>query len=143
MAKSLRSKWKRKCRAVKRERYAAKELDRLKKTLGIDEKTSKDVEMTNLEEIAIVVDASKVRKDIKTKRSAMTTDEGQMEVEDARVYDKKTLRDQYGNYPVWMNHRKILKHKKGRAKTQKATKQTSKRLTRRQKKASKDKKAKD
>lgn len=52
MAKSLRSKWKRKCRAVKRERYAAKELDRLKKTLGIDESATKDVEMTNLEEIA-------------------------------------------------------------------------------------------
>lgn len=52
MAKSLRSKWRRKCRAVKRERYAAKELERLKKTLGIDEKTHKDVEMTSLEEIA-------------------------------------------------------------------------------------------
>lgn len=52
MAKSLRSKWRRKCRAVKRERYAAKELERLKKTLGVDEKTSADVEMTNLDEIA-------------------------------------------------------------------------------------------
>lgn len=52
MAKSLRSKWKRKCRAIKRERYAAKELDRLKKTLGIDENAPKDVEMTNLEKIA-------------------------------------------------------------------------------------------
>lgn len=52
MAKSLRSKWRRKCRAVKRERYAAKELDRLKKTLGIDENASKDVEMTDIQEIA-------------------------------------------------------------------------------------------
>lgn len=55
--------------------------------------------------------------------------------ENARVYNKKTLRDQYGNYPVWMNRRKVLKHKKGRAKMQKANKVTSKRLTRRQKKA--------
>lgn len=37
MAKSLRSKWRRKCRAVKRIRYGQKELERLKKTLGIDD----------------------------------------------------------------------------------------------------------
>lgn len=58
----------------------------------------------------------------------------QMEVEGARIYNKKTLRDQYGNYPAWMSKRKIMKHKKGRAKSEKATKKTSKRLTRRQKK---------
>lgn len=52
MAKSLRSKWRRKCRAVKRERYAVKELDRLKKTLGVDENASKNVEMTDIQEIA-------------------------------------------------------------------------------------------
>jgi len=53
MAKSLRSKWKRKCRAIKRERYAVKELDRLKKTLGIDnDNVSKDIEMTEITEIA-------------------------------------------------------------------------------------------
>jgi len=34
MAKSLRSKWKRKMKAVKRERYGAKELDRLNKMLA-------------------------------------------------------------------------------------------------------------
>jgi len=52
MAKSLRSKWKRKCRAVKRERYAVKELARLKKTLEIDGNTPKEVEMTDISEIA-------------------------------------------------------------------------------------------
>jgi len=52
MAKSLRSKWKRKCRAIKRERYAVKELDRLKKTLGIDDNASKDIEMTDITKIA-------------------------------------------------------------------------------------------
>lgn len=50
MAKSLRSKWRRKCRAVKRERYGAKELDRLKKTLAIDE--NGDVEMPDISQIA-------------------------------------------------------------------------------------------
>jgi len=50
MAKSLRSKWKRKMRAIKRERYAKKELARLKKVLGIEE--NGDVEMKNIENIA-------------------------------------------------------------------------------------------
>jgi len=87
----------------------------------------------------IVVDAKRVKEDMKPKQvkdveSKTETGEEQMEVEGARVYNKKTLRDQYGNYPVWLNHRKIMKHKKGRAKTQKANKKTGKRLTRRQKK---------
>ncbi|XP_071628584.1 protein LLP homolog [Temnothorax longispinosus] len=144
MAKSLRSKWKRKCRAIKRERYAVKELDRLKKTLGIDANSSKDVEMADISEIATVVNAEKVKEDVKAKRvkdaePQAETGEEQMEVEGARVYNKKTLRDQYGNYPAWMSHRKIMKHKKGRAKTQKATKKPGKRLTRRQKKAKEEK----
>jgi hypothetical protein len=52
MAKSLRSKWRRKCRAIKRVRYGAKELIRLKKTLGIDENAPLDTEMKEIEEIA-------------------------------------------------------------------------------------------
>jgi len=50
MAKSLRSKWKRKMRAIKRERYAKKELARLKNVLGIEE--NGDAEMKNIENIA-------------------------------------------------------------------------------------------
>ena len=52
MAKSLRSKWRRKCRAVKRERYGAKELERLKKTLGIDDNAPANVEISDISEIA-------------------------------------------------------------------------------------------
>lgn len=52
MAKSLRSKWRRKCRAIKRERYGVKELARLKKTLGIDENAPTDIEMPEISEIA-------------------------------------------------------------------------------------------
>lgn len=92
----------------------------------------------------IVVNAEKVKKDIKAKQvkdvdPQTETGEEQMEVADARVYNKKTLRDQYGNYPVWMNHRKIVKHKKGRAKTRKTSKNMGKRLTRRQRKVKKEK----
>lgn len=84
------------------------------------------------------MDAKKVKDDIKAKQSkTANTDEEEMEVEGSRVYNKKTMRDQYGNYPVWMSKRKIVKYKKGRAKTQKAKKKTGKRVTRRQKKASK------
>lgn len=190
MAKSLRSKWRRKCRAVKRERYAAKELVRLKKTLGIDDDASKDVDMADVAEIAtgkiidaveiancgfvrnynnykiilsfflfpIVVDAKKIKENTKAKQNTTVASENevqvdgakihnktavanedQMEVEGVRKYNKKTLLDQYGNYPVWMSLRKIQKYKKGRAKAQKSSVKTSKRLTRRQKKVMKQK----
>ncbi|XP_011312758.1 protein LLP homolog [Fopius arisanus] len=133
MAKSLRSKWRRKCRAVKRERYGAKELARLKKTLGIDENTTQqDVEMSDITEIATVTDAQKIRESVKPEGE--NPQEGVMEVEGKRIYNKRTMKDQYGNYPVWMNKRKIVKHKKGRGKNAKATAKQSKRLTRRQKK---------
>lgn len=54
-----------------------------------------------------------------------------------RIYNKKTLLDQFGNYPVWMNRRQIAKHKKGRAKSQKSNSKSHKRLTRKQRKAAK------
>ncbi|XP_017888633.1 protein LLP homolog [Ceratina calcarata] len=140
MAKSIRSKWKRKCRAIKRERYGAKELERLKKTLGINDndKKSQDVEMSEISEIATVVDAKK----IKTAKEKKDTETENMEIDagNGRIYNKRTLLDQYGNYPVWMNNRKIAKHKKGRAKSEKANRKSHKRLTRRQKKAAGKKK---
>ncbi|XP_015591921.1 protein LLP homolog [Cephus cinctus] len=132
MAKSLRSKWRRKCRAVKRERYGAKELEKLKKTLGIDENTHADAEMPDISEIATVTDARTIKEKSKEKNKAAETEV--MEQDGARVYNKKTMRDQYGNYPVWMNRRKILKHKKGRAKAKKASETRGKRLTRKEKK---------
>lgn len=46
MAKSLRSKWRRKMRAVKRERYAVKELKQLKSILENVE--NKDVDMSDI-----------------------------------------------------------------------------------------------
>jgi hypothetical protein len=46
MAKSIRSKWKRKMRAIKRQRYAVVERKRLEKTLGIGESTEMAEETT-------------------------------------------------------------------------------------------------
>ncbi|XP_043467913.1 protein LLP homolog [Leptopilina heterotoma] len=133
MAKSLRSKWRRKCRAVKRERYGAKELARLKKTLGIDESATAEVDMKEITEIATVVDA----KTIKESSTQEKTNADEMEVMDEdgkRVFNTKTMRDQHGNYPVWMSKRKIMKNKKGRAKSKKATSKQTKRLSRKEKK---------
>ncbi|OXU23193.1 protein LLP homolog [Nasonia vitripennis] len=134
MAKSLRSKWRRKCRAVKRVRYGEKELARLKKTLGIDENASNDADMSDIQEIATVTDAKAIKGSKDKENEVENVEEEKMDDGTARVYNKKTLRDQYGNYPVWMNRRKILKHKKGRAKSQKATTKKDKHLTRKDKK---------
>ncbi|KFM59063.1 Protein LLP-like protein, partial [Stegodyphus mimosarum] len=46
MAKSLRSKWKRKMRAIKRERYRVKELKQLKSIIEAAE--NKDVDMKEI-----------------------------------------------------------------------------------------------
>lgn len=52
MAKSIRSKWKRKMRAIKRERYGKKELEKLKTMLGLNT-TDIDMKDENLDDIAI------------------------------------------------------------------------------------------
>ncbi|XP_034943979.1 protein LLP homolog [Chelonus insularis] len=136
MAKSLRSKWRRKCRAVKRERYGAKELERLKKTLGLDESGHQDVNMSEISEIATVTNVQTIKNQlnsaIKNKESSNNTEE--MDVDNKRIYNNKTMKDQYGNYPVWMNKRRLAKHKKGRGKTMKSTTKPDKRLTRKQRK---------
>lgn len=112
MAKSLRSKWRRKCRAVKRERYGQKELERLKKTLGVEEgSNATDVKMENISDVATVVDAKNIQE--KQIKLPITPDEDCMEVDGKkRVFNAKTLKDQHGTYPVWVHPRKIRKDKK-------------------------------
>lgn len=165
MAKSIRSKWRRKCRAVKRERYGAKELAQLKKTLGIDENAPTDEEMKDISKIAtsnifyfksihfsrctysirvtclfvcfiLVTDAKTIKEEKKDKKVGMEEDTPELEPMDEdgkRIYNKKTMKDQFGNYPVWMNKRRIVKHKKGRGKSLKSTTKANKRLTRKDK----------
>ena len=101
MAKSLRSKRKRKMRAIKRERYGKKELEMLKQTVeGIN--NTKDEEM---KEIYKVRKGSEVIDEMKN-QDTMDVDT------DAKKYNKKTKLDEHGNYPVWMNSRQIKKQKK-------------------------------
>jgi len=132
MAKSLRSKWKRKMRAIKRERYAKKELTRLKKVLGIEE--NGDVEMKNIENIATVVDAKAIKadtEDVSKENVVQEENEGEekelMQVDPVKQkYNKKTLRDEHGNYPEWMSRREVRNRAIGNKKNKQ--KQKRKRL---------------
>ncbi|KAJ6651449.1 hypothetical protein lerEdw1_021022 [Lerista edwardsae] len=104
MAKSIRSKWKRKMRAEKRKKNAPKELARLQSIL----KTNSDVVMEDVKEIATVIPAEKV-----TEKKEQ--DEGsKMDMDTKR--NQKTLLDQHGQYPVWMNPRQRKKLKAKRTK---------------------------
>uniref|UniRef100_A0A8D2JGM5 Protein LLP homolog n=1 Tax=Sciurus vulgaris TaxID=55149 RepID=A0A8D2JGM5_SCIVU len=111
MAKSLRSKWKRKMRAEKRKKNAPKELNRLKSILKI----GSDVLMKDVEEIATVV----VPKHCQGKTQCEVKDENDdMKMETEIKRNKKTLLDQHGQYPIWMNQRqrKRLKAKREKGK---------------------------
>lgn len=106
MAKSIRSKWRRKCRAIKRERYGKKELERLKKTLGIDQDSDKqNIEMCDVSKIATVKKANEITTS-KSEDNEMETDATK------RIFNPKTLKDQHGSYPIWVHPRKIMKKSK-------------------------------
>jgi len=101
MAKSLRSKWKKKMRAVKRTKNEVKVLKKLKETLKNEGKvvmTPAMVKFAKLDEIR------KTKKEAEQKESnqSRATDES-METELKR--SKVTLLDQNGQYPSWMNQR--------------------------------------
>ncbi|NXW88835.1 LLPH protein, partial [Alopecoenas beccarii] len=107
MAKSLRSKWKRKMRAEKRKKNAPKELERLKKILS----TNADVVMEEVKEVATVLPPEKVLEQ---------GDDSKMDIDNKR--NKKTLLDQHGQYPIWMNSRQRKKLKAQRVKGKKKSK---------------------
>ncbi|XP_045783000.1 protein LLP homolog [Maniola jurtina] len=124
MAKSIRSKWKRKCRAVKRERYAVKELARLKKMLGVKEEEKVNESEVMESDQVIFLDAGQMNKKKKKKQEPkaapeededvqMSSDDEKVEVDGEngkkRVFSSKTLKDQNGQYPVWLHKRKIAK----------------------------------
>uniref|UniRef100_A0A2K5SES7 Protein LLP homolog n=1 Tax=Cebus imitator TaxID=2715852 RepID=A0A2K5SES7_CEBIM len=95
MAKSLRSKWKRKMLAEKRKKNAPEELSRLRSVLKLDG----DVLMKDAREMATAV----VPKPKHAKRKCNEKDDMKMETDIKR--NKKTLLDQNGQYPIWMNQR--------------------------------------
>lgn len=133
MAKSLRSKWKRKMRAEKRKKNAPKELARLKQALSLDKKG--ETVMADVEEIATVVPANQMKKktDVemaeaegggerggskfihtvisvcRCSNAVVCVSEGNMDMDSKR--NKKTLLDENGQYPAWMNQRQAKKLK--------------------------------
>ncbi|XP_053200162.1 protein LLP homolog [Scomber japonicus] len=107
MAKSLRSKWKRKMRAEKRKKNAPKELARLKQALGRDVKA--DATMSDMQEIATVVPADKIKKQTDADMIDTMGDDGKMDMDGKR--SKKTLLDENGQYPTWMSQRQAKKMK--------------------------------
>uniref|UniRef100_T1E623 Protein LLP homolog n=1 Tax=Crotalus horridus TaxID=35024 RepID=T1E623_CROHD len=109
MAKSLRSKWKRKMRAEKRKKNAPKELARLQSIL----KTSNDVVMDEVKEVVTVVPAEKILEK-KNSDGESYLDGNKMDMDVKR--NQKTLLDQHGQYPVWMNPRQRKKLKAKRVK---------------------------
>nr|XP_022300105.1 18 kDa learning-associated protein of slug-like isoform X1 [Crassostrea virginica]XP_022300106.1 18 kDa learning-associated protein of slug-like isoform X1 [Crassostrea virginica]XP_022300107.1 18 kDa learning-associated protein of slug-like isoform X1 [Crassostrea virginica]XP_022300108.1 18 kDa learning-associated protein of slug-like isoform X1 [Crassostrea virginica] len=120
MAKSIRSKRKRMLRNIKRERYAKKELEKLKQVVALAEK-DKDADMKDLYTVTDPLGST-------NKSADEPSGSGSMEV-DTKNRDPKTLRDEDGHYPVWMNSRRIKRHKKRlqsmakkKEKTQKAKK---------------------
>ncbi|KAF7668551.1 hypothetical protein LDENG_00004940 [Lucifuga dentata] len=107
MAKSLRSKWKRKMRAEKRKKNAPKELARLKQALKLDVKG--EVVMADMQEIATVVPADKIKKQTNVEMQEAEGDKGKMDMDVKR--NKKTQLDDNGQYPVWMSQRQAKKLK--------------------------------
>uniref|UniRef100_A0A1E1WZ05 Uncharacterized protein n=1 Tax=Amblyomma aureolatum TaxID=187763 RepID=A0A1E1WZ05_9ACAR len=134
MAKSLRSKWKRKMRAKKRERYSVKELAKLKEMLAAAAGSKNDSEMSDM---CTVVDTKQAtERAVESDEPSGTQADDQMGTMDidkpVRKYDPKTLRDEHGTYPVWMSQRAIKKLKaqhgrKSRKSTHKGVKKNRKR----------------
>ncbi|KAI5093829.1 protein LLP homolog [Silurus meridionalis] len=115
MAKSLRSKWKRKMRAEKRKKNAPKELARLKVALGQEGKG--DISMKDVCETATLVSphtlTERAQGDVEIRDDSGEQDEtGRMETDSKR--NKDTQLNEHGQYPVWMSQRQAKKLKNQR-----------------------------
>eukprot|EP00088_Acartia_fossae_P020588 TRINITY_DN22131_c0_g1_i1.p1 TRINITY_DN22131_c0_g1~~TRINITY_DN22131_c0_g1_i1.p1 ORF type:complete len:106 (+),score=37.99 TRINITY_DN22131_c0_g1_i1:39-356(+) len=98
MAKSLRSKWKRKMKAVKRVRYGEKEKAVLNK----------------------ILDAAKEAGTLKTGQDLK---EDAMDTTAKSDHSHTSLKNQHGNYPKWVSKRKIAQIKKVKQKKKTTKKQ--------------------
>ncbi|XP_055761679.1 protein LLP homolog [Salvelinus fontinalis] len=108
MAKSLRSKWKRKMRAVKRAKNAPKELARLK--LALAHGGTGEISMKDIQDIVTVVPAGKIKeKKVDVDMEGEEVDGGKMDMESKR--SKMTQLDEHGQYPTWMSQRQAKKLK--------------------------------
>ncbi|XP_071039645.1 protein LLP homolog isoform X3 [Parasteatoda tepidariorum] len=126
MAKSLRSKWKRKMKAVKRVRYGEKELKRLKSILP--NPVAIDVNMSDICTVLPKGALSKNSKPLKDEEGCSQTNKTKsMEIDESkRKYHPKKMIDENGNYPIWMNRRAIKKLKEKNRRLNQKTKKNKK-----------------
>ncbi|XP_061430179.1 protein LLP homolog [Lethenteron reissneri] len=131
MAKSIRSKWRRKMRAEKRKKNAPKEMARLKAILGTD--ASGDTRMDEVKDVVTMVPMQKLKRAATTTTSTTTsTTKADVEMkgdnaeenESMDLDDKKnkSYLNEHGQYPKWMNPRQCKRirekrlRKKGKCK---------------------------
>lgn len=111
-------------RAIKRKKNEVKELARLKTIVGTSKQTASSViQDVIMSDLVVATDVSK----LSARQRCTTPSEGEaslMETDDtqSRKHSRRTLRDQHGQYPVWMNQRAIRKRKNGAAVTRRRAK---------------------
>ena len=113
MAKSLRSKWKRKMKAEKRIKYGEREEKRLIKMLEAAKELKEQDGDDKVMEPTVVESESK--------EHIPADDENAMDTSAKAKYSLKTMKDEAGNYPKWMSNRRVEKMKKKNAKAKKQT----------------------
>nr|CAB3263449.1 protein LLP homolog [Phallusia mammillata] len=112
MAKSLRSKWRRKMRAIKREKNEKRVLVKLKETLKNHGKINLTEDMCKFAQIELRQKEREQEKE-KSKMEEQQTDEGgNMNIDTKR--NPKTLLDEHGQYPSWMNTRQMKRMREER-----------------------------
>ncbi|EDV38969.1 uncharacterized protein Dana_GF24733 [Drosophila ananassae] len=106
---------------IKKVRYEAKELIRLKKTLGLIDAEGNEI-MKDISEVAQVKTSKEIKREAKSKEEQELIYEHQESLEKGEpvalvnentgvehVFNSKTLKDQYGNYPAWFKKKKTAK----------------------------------
>ncbi len=113
MAKSMRSKWKRKMRAIKRVRYGERETQKLVKMI----EAAKEAKKQDGDDTVMALNPA----EDKAGATADIVDKDAMDTTVKPKYSSRTLKDAQGNYPVWMSKRRIdkIKGKKARVKASK------------------------
>merc|ERR1711953_344830 len=106
MAKSLRSKWKRKMRAEKRIKYGEREDKRLVQML----KMANDLKEQDGSDLLMKPSTDNTEETPETTVDTIV-DENAMDTSVKAKYSKTTLKDKDGNYPKWLSSRKIQKLK--------------------------------
>merc|ERR1739838_26337 len=129
-AKSLRSKWKRKMRDVKRERYAKKELVKLKECAARLQQTkdscSSAADLADNSLYQLVSPASLTKEKVGSSVAALGMDVEMNDSVSGKTTTTTTTKlfgktDKNGQYPVWMSQRNVkrLQKKNGKKKVEK------------------------